>query len=116
LSTRDLQAQSNFLREEIMDAKTSELQIELLESPATGLPSSRAKTTGQERKKIVQKNSNQRRRGREVVKAGMASSLAVSMLTGLKILRPMRLHPVAAWAFVGFTIVHMIMYDKPSKK
>ncbi|MBF0357289.1 MAG: hypothetical protein HQL70_01705 [Magnetococcales bacterium] len=103
-----------------MDAKTSELQIEKLESTTVEIPVSRAKNAERERRKIVRQNSrkssNQRRRGREVVKAGMASSLAVSMLTGLKILRPMRIHPIAAWAFVGMTIIHMIMYEKPSKK
>ena len=57
-----------------------------------------------------------RRAGQEVIKSGMAGSLAVSMLTGLKILRPMSIHPVASWIFLGLTIVHTLMYSLPKKK
>lgn len=53
--------------------------------------------------------------GREVVKSGMAASLAVSMLSGLRIIRPMSIHPVASWIFVGLTVIHMIAYDKMGK-
>lgn len=66
--------------------------------------------------KTTQKSRTTRKRGREVVKAGMASSMAVTMLTGMKILRPMRFHPIAAVVFVGLAITHMLMYDSPSKK
>lgn len=54
--------------------------------------------------------------GREVVKSGMAASLAVTMLTGMKLLRPMSLHPVASWVFIGFSIIHMVAYDKMGGK
>ncbi len=55
------------------------------------------------------------RMGREVVKSGMAASMAVTLLTGLKVLRPMSMHPVAGWVFLGLSIVHMVMYEKPSR-
>ena len=111
-----------------MDAKTSELHREYQENPADSqtlqppkLQVATAKTQPPAVKtlplnKAPQKPSRNRRRGREVVKSGMAASLAVSVLTGLKIIRPMRFHPIASWAFVGLTLLHMLMYDSSSKK
>ncbi|MBF0453942.1 MAG: hypothetical protein HQL72_03875 [Magnetococcales bacterium] len=108
-----------------MDARTSELT-----TPPTAdkrPPDSARLSSGerapstkrsaiQERRKTSQRRNQRRRKGREVVKSGMAASLAVTMMTGLKILRPMRIHPIAAWVFVGLTLVHMLVYDPPSKK
>lgn len=53
--------------------------------------------------------------GREVVKTGMAASLSVALLTGLKVLRPMSVHPMASWIFLGLTVLHMVAYDKPGR-
>lgn len=58
------------------------------------------------------RKKNHVRVGREVVKSGMAASLAVVFLTGLKIVRPMSLHPVASWVFLGLSVIHMVAYDK----
>ncbi|MEO5377641.1 MAG: hypothetical protein H7832_07670 [Magnetococcus sp. DMHC-6] len=57
-----------------------------------------------------------RKVGREAVKAGMAASLAVSLLTGLKLLRPMAMHPVASWLFLGLTVAHTLIYEMPVRK
>lgn len=106
-----------------MDARTSEL----LEKTERSLNRERLLKECQPLKvdvaerKIVQKTirrpvrstkKGRVRVGREVVKSGMAASMAVTILTGLKILRPMSLHPVASWIFLGLTLVHMVAYDK----
>ncbi|GAB6053012.1 hypothetical protein JCM17960_18320 [Magnetospira thiophila] len=57
-----------------------------------------------------------RRVGKEAVKAGMAASLAVTMLTGLKIIRPMKWHGPASWLFVGLTLAHTLVYEIPNKR
>jgi hypothetical protein len=59
--------------------------------------------------------ASKRRVGKEAVKAGMATSLGVAMLTGLKILKPMSLHGPASWIFVGLTLVHTLVYELPNK-
>jgi hypothetical protein len=114
-----------------MDAKTSELKKDNSGDPRNELSELKAEVTSPKRRGVVtakrgttaaakrrasQQRNSARRKGREVVKSGMAASLAVTMLTGLKILRPMRIHPVASWIFVGLTVVHMLIYDPPSKK
>jgi hypothetical protein len=107
-----------------MDARTSELRKTYGETVDTGqmptpvkasIPAGKVPTAKTARM-TSQKRSRNRRKGREVVKSGMAASLAVSMMTGMKILRPMSLHPVASWVFVGLTVVHMLMYETPAKK
>jgi hypothetical protein len=107
-----------------MDARTSELHtdyaktptVEQLPTPVKVVKPARKKTSAPAARKAAQRRSKKRSKGREVVKSGMAASLAVTMMTGLKILRPMRIHPIASWVFVGLTLVHMIMYESPSKK
>ncbi|MBF0371430.1 MAG: hypothetical protein HQL52_18475 [Magnetococcales bacterium] len=64
----------------------------------------------------ARKPAVKRRVGKEVVKSGMAASLAVTMLTGMKIMRPMSLHPVASWIFVGLTVAHTLLYEIPNKR
>ncbi|MEO5343327.1 MAG: hypothetical protein H7842_08320 [Gammaproteobacteria bacterium SHHR-1] len=59
--------------------------------------------------------ASKRRVGKEAVKAGMATSLGVAMLTGLKILKPMSLHGPASWIFVGLTLVHTLVYELPNR-
>ncbi|MBF0359167.1 MAG: hypothetical protein HQL70_11225 [Magnetococcales bacterium] len=49
--------------------------------------------------------------GKEVMKAGMAASLATTFLTGYRILRPMKFHPIAASAFLGFALAHILMSE-----
>ncbi len=98
----------------IMDTRTSEMQQLQTEGPmAENLSKPLVKITN---KKAAQRRSRKRNVGREVVKSGMAASLAVTMMTGLRVLRPMSIHPVASWVFVGLTVVHMLMYDTPGKK
>ncbi|MEO5367702.1 MAG: hypothetical protein H7831_15360 [Magnetococcus sp. WYHC-3] len=46
----------------------------------------------------------------------MAASLAVSMLTGLRLMKPFSLHPVASWVFVGLTLVHTLVYELPNNR
>ncbi|MBF0381854.1 MAG: hypothetical protein HQL69_12600 [Magnetococcales bacterium] len=99
-----------------MDAVTAELKRDFKDNPKAKLPQSTEQNPRQVSRKKTQQRSKIRRKGREVVKAGMAGSLAVTMLTGLKILRPMRIHPVASWLFVGLTLAHMLLYEAPSKK
>ena len=92
-----------------MDARVSELKSWREVARTDRLPA------GVARKSVTPRSGSRgRRKGKEVVKAGMAASLAVTLLTGLKWLRPMSMHPVAAWAFLGLTVVHMLMYEKPS--
>ncbi len=50
--------------------------------------------------------------GKEVMKAGMAASLATTFLTGYRILRPMKFHPIAASAFLGFALAHILMSER----
>ncbi|WP_041641371.1 hypothetical protein [Magnetococcus marinus] len=57
-----------------------------------------------------------RRMGREAIKAGMAATLTLSMLTGLRIIKPMSLHGPVSWAFVGLTLAHTLIYEIPNKK
>ncbi|MBF0383416.1 MAG: hypothetical protein HQL69_20545 [Magnetococcales bacterium] len=57
-----------------------------------------------------------KRMGREAIKAGMAATLTLSMLTGLKIVKPMKLHGPVSWAFVGLTLAHTLIYEIPNKK
>jgi hypothetical protein len=99
-----------------MDAVTSELKRDYKKNPKAKLPAPSDPKSRQKSRKKTQQRNRVRRKGREVVKAGMAGSLAVTMLTGLKILRPMRIHPVASWIFVGLTLAHMLLYEAPSKK
>jgi hypothetical protein len=96
-------------RREIMDALTTELKRDYKNNP-------KIKQSPSISRKKTQQRSKNRRKGREVVKAGMAGSLAVTMLTGMKVLRPMSIHPIASWLFVGLTLAHMVLYDPPSKK
>lgn len=62
------------------------------------------------------KQPKNKKKGRELVKAGMAASLGVSILTGMKILRPMKMHTSASWIFLGLSVVHTLMYDPANKK
>ncbi len=100
-----------------MDARTAELirpeqttsEVPVQEQPVQkGHP---VKKRVSKPRQVSQKRRKIRRRGREVVKVGMGASLTVSMLTGLRILRPMSMHPVASWIFVGLTVLHMLAYD-----
>ncbi len=57
-----------------------------------------------------------RRMGREAIKAGMAATLTMSMLTGMRVIKPMKLHGPFSWAFVGLTLAHTLIYEIPNKK
>nr|CRH04307.1 Conserved protein of unknown function [Candidatus Magnetococcus massalia] len=61
-------------------------------------------------------SGKRRRVGREAIKAGMAASLAVSMLTGMRVIKPMSLHGPASWVFVGLTLAHTLIYEIPNSK
>ncbi|MEG3640723.1 hypothetical protein [Magnetococcus sp. PR-3] len=60
--------------------------------------------------------AKRRRVGREAIKAGMAASLAVSMLTGMRMMKPMKLHGPASWVFVGLTLAHTLIYEIPNSR
>lgn len=65
------------------------------------------------------RRTNRRRRspiGREVTKVGMAATLTTTILTGFRILRPMRLHPIAGGLFVAFALAHLLLNDKPPRR
>ncbi len=62
--------------------------------------------------KIRQAKKKNILRGKEVMKAGMAASLATTFLTGFRILRPMKFHPIAASIFLGFALAHILMNEK----
>ncbi|CCQ72709.1 hypothetical protein [Magnetospira sp. QH-2] len=78
-------------------------------SPHNRPPRSRPKARATPKRSV-------RRVGKEAVKAGMAASLAVTMLTGLKIVKPMKLHGPASWLFVGLTLAHTLVYEIPNKR
>ncbi len=105
-----------------MDARTIDLispEQTTPEGPALKRPDRNLqaiKKQANQARQAAKKQRKVRRRGREVVKAGMGASLTVSMLTGLRILRPMSMHPVASWIFVGLTLVHMLAYDSGGRE
>lgn len=61
---------------------------------------------------------NKFRKGRELSKFGMASSLTALVLTGFRIVRPMTPlhHPIASVAFLIFAAWHLYENEKPFKK
>ncbi|MBF0188672.1 MAG: hypothetical protein HQL50_12180 [Magnetococcales bacterium] len=107
-----------------MDAKVSDM-IKRRQENASGAPPlpTPAAVAVRKKREVVRKarqkaqvRSKKRLRDRELIKAGMTSSLTVAILTGIKVLKPMRLHPVAAWIFLGITVAHMVTNSKPSSR
>ena len=102
-----------------MDARTSDLLPLSTENHLEKSPLRINKPFSQRPVRVLhqeQPTKKSRPLGREVVKSAMAASLAVTMLTGLKVLRPMSMHPVASWVFLGLTVLHMLTYEKPIQR
>ena len=49
------------------------------------------------------------KRYQKMVKSGMTIAMVATALTGFRILRPMKLHPVAGTVFLAFTLAHLLM-------
>ncbi|MBF0187917.1 MAG: hypothetical protein HQL50_08315 [Magnetococcales bacterium] len=108
-----------------MDAHISQFGLELNEDGSVKPMNKRQRKSptravarkGRGRPKARRSPAAARRRlGREAVKAGMAATLSLSMLTGLKVVKPMKLHGPVSWAFVGLTVAHMLIYELPKKR
>lgn len=56
------------------------------------------------------------KKGNKMVRSGILLTLATTVLTGFRILRPMKLHAVAGTAFLAFTVVHLLMNNADSKR
>ncbi|MBF0588381.1 MAG: hypothetical protein HQL53_04570 [Magnetococcales bacterium] len=98
-----------------MDASTSELLNKRnANTPRKKIVKKRGASPAARKK--MQRRRKIRLREREVLKAGMTSSLTVAILTGIKVIKPMRLHPVAGWFFLGFTIAHLISNSRSGSK
>lgn len=52
----------------------------------------------------------------KMAKSGMMITLVVTSLTGFRLLRPMKLHPVAGIAFLAFTLAHLLMNRGRSRR
>ncbi len=58
---------------------------------------------------------NQQQR-QEIVKSGLIVALGVTALTGFRILRPMKLHPVAGSIFLVLSLAHLLMNSGRSRR
>ena len=45
----------------------------------------------------------------KVIYTGMIAALGATALTGYRIVRPMKIHPVAGSIFLGLSIVHLLV-------
>lgn len=52
----------------------------------------------------------------KVAKSGMMITLVATSLTGFRLLRPMKFHPVAGTAFLAFTLAHLLMNRGRSRR
>ncbi len=95
-----------------MDASTSELLNLREEEKQKDLINKRKEATALRKRLESQRKRKVKLREREVLKMGMTSSLTVAILTGIKVMKPMRLHPVAGWIFLGFTLAHLLTNSK----
>ncbi len=57
-----------------------------------------------------------KRQRRNLVNSGLKITLVAAALTGLRILRPMKLHPVAGYSFLAFTLAHLLVNTDRSRR
>lgn len=51
----------------------------------------------------------------KLLRSGMMVALGVTALTGYRILRPMKLHPIAGSIFLGLSLIHMYINREKSE-
>ncbi|OSM08656.1 hypothetical protein [Magnetofaba australis] len=103
-----MDATPDILREEALCAQQQCMPVEQIERPQQS-----RKARLNPRRKPRAANSK-RRLGKEAVKAGMSITLALSMLTGLRVVKPFSLHAPVSWLFVAFVLVHTLVYEIPN--